>query len=90
MTFTDGFLFCQQNYKWGLMGIYSKLHRKLSGGKTLIEVIREEGDIRNAAIELDTLLAKEQAQRETLNGRLIGHRHHDYITWAAPILDEND
>lgn len=66
------------------------LRRKVSGGKTLLDVVREGGSAASAAHMLAQTLSREGKQRELLAQRLAGRGtpnvpHDDY---GVPMLDE--
>ena len=74
----------------GVTGSSSVLRRKLAGGKTLFEVVRDGGSAENAARSLVQMLRRELGQRRKLDERLAGRKRPviDYTDVGAPSLDE--
>ena len=74
----------------GVTGSSSALRRKLAGGKTLFDVVREGGLAQDAARSLVQMLRRELEQRKKLDERLAGRKRQtiDYADIGAPSLDE--
>lgn len=74
----------------GIEGSSQLLRRKIAGGKSLLDVVREGGSAASAAQVLAQTLGREAKQRERLALRLAGRAkpnvpHDDY---GVPMLDE--
>ncbi|MFH0298068.1 hypothetical protein AAFX91_12660 [Bradyrhizobium sp. 31Argb] len=66
------------------------LRRKLAGGKTFVELIKEGGDAEVAALNLISMLRSENEQRARVEKRLAGRveRKLGNHTLGVPMLDE--
>jgi len=74
----------------GIEGSSKMLRRKIAGGKSLLDVVREGGSAASAAQALAQTLGREAKQREQLALRLAGRTkpnvpHDEY---GVPMLDE--
>ena len=74
----------------GIEGFSQLLRRKIAGGKSLLDVVREGGSAASAAQTLAQTLGREAKQREQLALRLAGRAkpnvpHDEY---GVPMLDE--
>jgi len=50
------------------------LRRKLAGGKTFIEFVKDGGDAEHAALTLVSMLGRESEQRDRLQARLAARK----------------
>jgi transcriptional regulator with XRE-family HTH domain len=66
------------------------LRRKIAGGQTLFDVVREGGSAENAASMLAQMVRRESEQRKALDARLANRKKPivDYVNIGAPMLDE--
>ena len=74
----------------GIEGSSQLLRRKITGGKSLLDLVREGGSAASAAQALAQTLGREAKQREQLALRLAGRAkpnvpHDEY---GVPMLDE--
>ncbi|MGH8807204.1 MAG: hypothetical protein ACREX0_04930 [Noviherbaspirillum sp.] len=67
------------------------LRRKIAGGKTLFDVVREGGSAEDAARLLVQMVRRETEQRNALEARLAKRKKAaiDYADAGAPMLDES-
>jgi transcriptional regulator with XRE-family HTH domain len=76
----------------GLTTSYQLLRRKLPGGKTLFEVVRDGGSAESAARSLVQMVRRELEQRKAVEARLAGRSRAapDAADYGVPMLDEGD
>jgi transcriptional regulator with XRE-family HTH domain len=67
------------------------LQRRIAGGKTLFDVVREGASAKEAAHSLAQMLQREHQQRRALDAKLAARRRQpvDYTGAGVPMLDDD-